>query len=168
MKKIYTLSITLLFVHFLQAQTVASYNFSQSNGVYTSISAGTLYGTNVDDVIYGGTPNLLPFTFNFNGVGYTTFYISSNGFITLGNATTPSATNYTPLSNASAASNNVISPYGVNLIPSTIRYEILGSSPNRIAVIQWTGSRAVGFPFLKEWLFNCVLTKPQILYVLFT
>jgi N-terminal domain of BNR-repeat neuraminidase/Fibronectin type III domain len=142
MKKIYLLSINLLFVYFIKAQTVASYNFLQSTNVYTQITGGTSYGMGVNDAVYGGTANLIPFPFVYKGTTYTTFYVSTNGFITLGNATTPAITNYTPLSNASAASNNVISAFGANL-RSDVRYEVVGTSPNRVAVIQWNNTTTI-------------------------
>lgn len=77
------------------SQTAASYNFSQSSGSYTAITGGTAYAA-ADNAVYGGTANLLPFSFSYLGTSYTSFRISTNGFITLGNATTPGTAAYTP------------------------------------------------------------------------
>ncbi|MBL7800345.1 MAG: fibronectin type III domain-containing protein [Chitinophagales bacterium] len=129
--------VMLTGVGFTNAQTASSYNFSQSSGSYTAITGGTAYAA-ADNAVYGGTANLLPFSFSYLGTSYTSFRISTNGFITLGNATTPSTSNYTPLSGTAASLNNCISALGCDL-NSTPRYEVLGTSPNRIAVIQWSG-----------------------------
>ena len=61
---------------------VASYTFSQSNGTYTAITGGTAHNTSkTDDANYNFT---LPFTFNYNGTGYTVVRPSTNGFLVLG------------------------------------------------------------------------------------
>ncbi len=137
MKKIY-ISLFALFCFIATfGQTVASYNFSQSSTTYTPITGGTLYGTAVDDVVYGGTAGLIPFTFTYRGNSYTSLRISSNGFITLGNAITPSSTNYSPISSTATSSVYVISALARDL-NSTVRYEVIGTAPNRVAIIQWS------------------------------
>ncbi|MCC6576343.1 MAG: hypothetical protein IT228_03275, partial [Flavobacteriales bacterium] len=86
------------------AQAIDSYAFQQSIGTYTPITGGTLLaaqtsssGTgSLDDVVY---PVTLPFTFTFNGVGYTSCTVSSNGAISFG-ATAITSTNYVPLSSS--------------------------------------------------------------------
>jgi hypothetical protein len=142
MKKIYAILLGLLIANISIAQTVARYNFSENTASYTAITGGTSYATGVDNGVYGGTANLIPFPFVFNGTAYTTFYVSSNGFITLGNTSVPSGTNYTPISNSATTSNNVIAALGTNL-RSDVRYEVVGSSPNREAVIQWSNATSV-------------------------
>jgi len=142
--RIFTASCLLALVSFgnhatLKAQTVASYNFTQSAGTYTAITGGTSYTAGADDAVYGGTANLIPFTFVYRGNNYTSFRISTNGFITLGNAITPANANYTPISNSAASSVYAIAALGCDLY-SAVRYEVLGSTPNRVAVIQWSNA----------------------------
>lgn len=85
------------------SQVSALYVFSQSMGTYTPLAGGTVVaqasGTTgaaaLDDVNY--TSVTIPFTFNFNGVPYTSLTINTNGYITFG-STTPSTTTYSPIS----------------------------------------------------------------------
>ncbi len=136
---------------------VSAYNFQQSTGSYSEITGGTVVATatgttgaaSLDDVIYDLPTGTIPFSFSFNSVAYTGCKISTNGFITFG-TTAPSAngstTGYTPLS-ATTAYSGAASPLGRNLnayffagSPATtgeIRYQTLGSTPNRTFVIQW-------------------------------
>lgn len=164
MKYIYSLSrAVILIVSMLilnsgrsQAQ-VSAYSFSQSNGTYTALSGGTVVATatgtsgaaSLDDVIYNLPSGTIPFNFTFDNVVYTGCNISTNGFITFG-ATPPAAsgstTGQTPLSAATAYS-GAASPLARNLNAyffsgnaaqtGEIRYQTLGSSPNRIFVVQW-------------------------------
>jgi GEVED domain/Secretion system C-terminal sorting domain len=137
MKKIY-ISLFALFCFVASfGQTVASYNFSQSSTTYTPITGGTLFGTAVDNAVYGGTAGLIPFTFTYRGNAYTSLRISTNGFITLGNAITPSASNYLPISSTATSSVYVVSALGRDL-NATVRYEVIGTAPNRVAIIQWS------------------------------
>ena len=86
------------------AQLVPLYTFTQTTGVYTPITGGTVLATgtgstgaaSIDDVTFT-VP--LPFTFTFNGVGHTTVQVQSNGHIAFGALTT---TSYTPLSSTIA------------------------------------------------------------------
>jgi hypothetical protein len=96
----------------------------------------------------------LPFTFNFNDVDYTSFGISSNGYIWFGSGT-PSTTTYNPIGNASAnlggtgTISGVISAAGTDLIshlylaaaptPTQITTKVSGVAPNRVMTIQWSG-----------------------------
>ena len=60
---------------------VNTYSFSQFGGTYTEITGGTVVAsatgtsgtTSIDDVIFLTQP--IPFTFNFNGTGYTSYTI---------------------------------------------------------------------------------------------
>ncbi len=136
---------------------VNSYSFVQSAGTYTAISGGTVIATatdssgngSLDNIIYDLPAGTIPFSFNFDNVGYTGCKISTNGFITFG-ATAPaisgSTTGYTPLSAVTAYS-GAISILGRNLnsyfIPGNaaqtgeLRYQTLGAAPNRTFVIQF-------------------------------
>lgn len=134
---------------------VSAFSFSQSTGTYTEITGGTVLATatgnsgsaGLDDMIYPIANGSFPFTFNFNGTGYTGANVSSNGFITFG-ATAPGTTTYSPIS-ATTAYAGAISAWGgdlnsfLNIGGQTgeIRWEAVGSSPNREIVIQYKNIR---------------------------
>lgn len=80
----------------LNAQ-VSAYSFTQNTGTFTSISpTGTLVtgsdastGTTNDGA---GWQVTIPFSFNFNGIDYTSIYVNSNGGATFGATTSTSST----------------------------------------------------------------------------
>ncbi len=114
------------------------YGFSSSSGVYTEITGGTLVTTSCDDNSYG--TYAIGFSFTFNGTAYTTFGIQCNGFIAM--SASPSSS-YTPIS--SGATNNIISALGNDQMTGTsnseIRYQVLGSTPNQMLVVQYKNFR---------------------------
>lgn len=118
---------------------VSGYAFTNTTGAYTPITGGSVLGvaTN-DDTSFPSLP--IGFTFNYNGTNYTQFSAQSNGFIALGTAI---ASSYTPLS--TGTTNNVISAIGDDLQGNTgtgeLRYETIGTAPNRTLVVQWTSYR---------------------------
>lgn len=140
----------------LHAQ-INTYTFTQTTGTYSEITGGTVVATatgttgaaSLDDVVYNLPTGTIPFNFSYNGSAYTGCNISTNGFITFG-TTAPAAsgttTGYTPLS-ATTAYAGAVSPAGRNLnayfftgVPAQtgqIRWQTLGTSPNRVFVIQW-------------------------------
>lgn len=172
MKKIYLSGLLLFFIVCgnLQAQ-VNNYVFAQSNGSYTTLAAPTILGTatgsgmgnqSLDDIIY---PLNFPggFSFQFNGQAYTSCNISTNGFITFG-ATAPSSSNYLPIgtTNAAATYAGAISVWGEDnnaayitspAIAGSLRYQLLGSAPNRQLVIEWKDFRP-HFGSSPEYTFN--------------
>lgn len=151
------LSLLFIFITGLGYAQVSTYSFSQSTGSYTPITGGTVVATatgtsgaaSLDDVVYTLPNNTIPFTFTFDGTGYNTCRISTNGFITFGTtapAASGSTTGYTPIS-ATTAYAGAASILGRNLNAyffsgnasqtGEIRYQTLGSSPSRIFVIQF-------------------------------
>ncbi len=87
------LSALVLFgaTQILNAQ-VSGYTFSQSNGTFNSIATtGTLItGSEASTTTTNDTAGwtiAIPFTFNFNGVNYTSLYANSNGGVTFGTTT---------------------------------------------------------------------------------
>jgi hypothetical protein len=145
-----------LFFLMLQGTTFAQvnlYDFTQSSGTYTEITGGTVAATatgttgaaSLDDVNYTLAANTIPFNFTFDGSVYTSCIISTNGYITFG-ATAPTTTVYTPLS-STVAYNGAASAMGGNLNAyffagnaaqtGEIRYQTIGTSPNRVFVIQY-------------------------------
>lgn len=159
---------TLVFMLFLGVGSlsaqVANMNFSSGFGTYTPITGGSTVGTTttddesfVDPAVPAGatlavTGPGLPIGFNFvyNGTTFDRFGINANGWIFLGqSALTPSVANgansYTPLSATTTTTpailRNRIAPFARDLqaqATAEIRYETLGSAPNRILVVQWT------------------------------
>jgi len=90
----------------LPTDAASGYSFSESTGSYTEITGGTLVSASnpsntLDDVNFSG--QIIPFTFNFNGIDYTEFNINTNGNITFG-STLPSTYNPSPISSSTAYS----------------------------------------------------------------
>lgn len=124
------------------SQVSTHYIYSGTTSTYTEVTGGTVHVTgSYDDANYTAVP--IGFSFTYNGVAYTTLGINTNGFIWFG--TTDPATNvYIPLSSTTAMS-GVVAPFGRDLVnvdaASTIRSELLGSSPNQVFVIQWKAAK---------------------------
>jgi hypothetical protein len=77
-------------------------------------------------------------SFTFNGTAYTSCTVFANGYIQFGTST---ASNTSPLT-----VNRTVVAYGRDLQGNAtpagqVRYEVIGSSPNRTAVIQWSNMR---------------------------
>lgn len=100
----------------MAAQVGTNYNFTATPGTYTPITGGTVIQAQtetgfssaggMDDFIYNLPAGTIPFTFSYDGVGYTGCNVSSNGFITFG-ATAPAGNSYVPISAATAYSGAV-------------------------------------------------------------
>ncbi|MBA5247331.1 fibronectin type III domain-containing protein [Marnyiella aurantia] len=131
---------------------VSAYSFAQSSGVFFPLTGGTVLATatgntsttNLNSAIY---PVTLPFSFQFNNQSYTSLNVSTNGFITFG-ATAPTTSYSTPISGStaydgavSAFGRDISSFYDVAGRTGDIRWETLGTAPNREVVIQWTNFR---------------------------
>lgn len=154
MKKLYALVAVLTCALYTHAQ-VSTYVFSQSQGTYTPITGGTVLETatglsgaaSLDSRVYNLTAGTIPFTFTFNGTGYTGLNVSSNGFITFG-ATAPSTTLTTAISSTTAyegtiaaVSRDLNALFNINGLTGDIRYETVGTAPSREFVIQWSNFR---------------------------
>ncbi len=119
------------------SQNISSYNFSEAAATFTTITATagvTTDFTSGDDAVTGAIT--IPFSFTYKGVAYTTCKVSTNGFLTMGAATTPGVSVYTPVSDATASYNTAISAVGTDLV-STIRHNTTGTAPNRVFVVEW-------------------------------
>lgn len=119
--------------------TYNGYGFEQISGTYTPLSAGRTIWQSGETLATNAVSSAiaLPFTFTFNGKGYTSIYINNNGFITFGNAST--ATTYNPLSTNTTINDGAVAGFAINLknantTTSEISYETIGS----IFVIQFT------------------------------
>lgn len=123
---------------------VNSYIFSQSSGTYNPLILGTVIGTPsvmnpLDSSVF---PLNLPFDFNFNGVNYSSLYVSTNGFVTFGIA--PGSTTYWPISGVmgyqgaiSAWGRDIDAVYNINGTTGSLTWDVVGTAPNREVVIQW-------------------------------
>ena len=154
-------SISTLF-NFTIAQ-VSSYTFASSSGTYTAITGGTVLGdTTIDsecfvdpaDLVGGYTASgvgfPIGFNFTYNGIVFDKLGIKTDGWVCLGQTSlTPSvdlntSSNYSVLSATSTATptlkRNRIAGLGLDLVGqdgSEIRIETIGTTPNRVCVIQW-------------------------------
>jgi len=131
--------ITFLFFLFCvfsksQGQSVAGYAFSESTEVYAAVN-GTNSSANGDD----GTDNnnSIGFIFNFGGVEYTEFSISTNGFIRLGNDI--AGNNWVNVLADNAAQTPFIAAFwdDHNRTTGNIRYQLLGTAPSRTLEVGW-------------------------------
>jgi Secretion system C-terminal sorting domain/Fibronectin type III domain len=146
---------------------VNAYNFNQLSGTYTAITGGAVVGsTTSDDQRYvdpavpaGGTAVTgvgLPigFNFTFNGFVFDRFAINNNGWIVLGQSALTPAVNITSSSSYTAISATTttappqlahrIAAFSRDLqgqVGSEIRYQTIGTAPNRTLVVQWLGVR---------------------------
>ncbi|WP_264787947.1 T9SS type A sorting domain-containing protein [Aureispira anguillae] len=102
-------------------------------------------GTNVslgDDALSGSLP--IGFSFNFWGTNYSNFFISSNGFITFNSGSSSGCCSGQNLPSTTAP-NNLIAFAWEDLDPgnggqpnlNVIRYQTVGSAPNRILVMEF-------------------------------
>jgi hypothetical protein len=113
------------------------YAFSQSLAGYTPLAAPTtIIAAPWHNAVSGAVA--IPFTFTFNGTGYNSCRVNSNGFLTFGTTASIAAT-LNPLSGSTAYA-GAISALGLDLTSNgfPIVSGIEGSAPNRTFVIQWT------------------------------
>ena len=159
---------------------VASYTFSQSNDAFSEITGGTVVGTPTANTVAGSLDSYvtsalsLPFSFTYNSISVSTVYMSSNGFLSLG-ATAPSMYTTTPISTTSTA-DGIVSAWSGDLNTffnlgsrtGNMRWETVGTAPNREIVFQWKDFRpnyststtsAYGFDFQVRLIENGSLVK---------
>ncbi len=136
MKKITLLIFLFSFVK-LTAQSVSGYTFSEATEAYTAVTGGTNSTATGDD----GSQNAIPigFSFNFGGIGYSTFSISTNGFIRLGNNIEGNSwTNY--MDNVAAQTPFIAAFWDDNnRNAGSIQYKVTGVAPSRILEVGWNG-----------------------------
>ncbi len=121
----------------LNAQTANTYAFTTSTGATLDPMTGatTAIGSSVDD-----TPSGLfgiGFNFDYEGITYTQFSVSPDGFIKLG---APAAVSQ--FSNSITSTTNIpkLFPFWDDLATGTtgnVTFVVTGSSPNQILKIQW-------------------------------
>ncbi len=144
MKKI-TLILFALFTCWQINAQVSSYSFAESTETYAQITGTTSTATGDD-----GTQTNIPigFTFNYGGVNYTAFGISTNGIIRLGsNATdTAIASGWTNGLSNTAANRPLIAVLwdDNNMTGGEIRYSLTGVAPNQVLTVNWHNSKIGG------------------------
>jgi hypothetical protein len=166
---IFRVLLTVLFLSSsLRSQAQLSYTFAQTSETYVPLStfttlataSSTTGATALDNVSYALPAGSIPFPFYFNGSGYSTVSVSTNGFLTFGG--TPSGTNVNPLGSTAVGggSNGYFGAavaFGRDLIgvfnasnpanPDTIaniRYGVTGVAPDRKFVVEWNNFRPSG------------------------
>lgn len=134
----------LIFISQKSYSQVSTYSFSETSSTYTALTAPSVaYAAPWDDHVSGSAFQAnIGFNFSYNGIVQTQCFISPNGFISFG--VQPLPTTYLPLSVATTfTAGGTISALGMDLLSATdnITYSTIGSSPNRIFVVQWTNAR---------------------------
>lgn len=114
----------------LLAQSAGSYVFTKTNGNFSPVGSMTSV-VNGDDIM--STSQTIGFTFNYAGTNYTSFKVSTNGFINLGgNLTGSLATNGL----ASTSNTPIIAPLWDDLV-STVFTELSGTPGNQVLTVEW-------------------------------
>ncbi len=141
----------------LFSQSINNYTVSRNTGIsYTSISStGTSVPTWRNTGQYSQDDNRsifidIGFDYWYNGVRYTKFSISTNGFIdfssSTANGTGTGAYGYqnTRFSNTTPTGLSLAPMYddltaqgGVEALGNSIKYQTTGSSPNRVLTVEW-------------------------------
>lgn len=130
------------------AYTVSSITYAlvptPGTGVTTLANAGvavtTLASGNLDD---GGWQNLaIPFNFMYFGTAYSSFAVSTNGFVALGTGAPVTFTGYSNTFPSTFAGRPAIGAVYSDLdfrTVGTINYFVSGTAPNRKLVVNWSG-----------------------------
>lgn len=145
MKKLYLAFMLVLSFAYSKSQ-VANYSFSTSTGTFTAITGGTVIRDGSATMDSYVSPAITIPSFSFNGVNYTTAYMTSNGLLTLG-GTAPSSTNYNAIS-TTTGSGIAICPLNADLdrfattsaASAEMRWETVGNE----IVFQWQDMRRYG------------------------
>ncbi len=143
----------------IQVKTISPvvYSFTQSTGIYTPISGGTVLGdtTNDDEVFNNNiTGQISPqtntgfpigFNFTYNGNVYDKFAVNTNGWIVVGTGSITvggSSGNYSPISSTGPDGFiNSVAALGRDLEGqpgSELSYKTIGTAPNRSLIVQWS------------------------------
>jgi len=142
-----------------------AYSFAQSSGTYSAITGGTVFQSGATMSTNAVSASIsLGFSFVYNNRSYSSIFISNNGFITFG-ATAPLASTTGPLA-ATTAFEGAVSGIGANLLASSvvgatpeIRYETLGTAPNRVFVVQFKDVGIVSASTTQRLNFQIRLTE---------
>ncbi len=141
LKGLFVLSLFTIFgLYEAKSQALSQYVASESIGTWTPIT-----GTQIED---GGDDDETPltsigFTFPFDNRTFTTFSASTNGYVSLGRV--QGSYNAAPGSSSTASNDMLAIMNSDNYVAGgNIAYEVQGSAPNRVCVVQWTGFYGYG------------------------
>lgn len=137
------MALLMLFSHNLKAQ-LSNYVFTQSQTTYTPLTGGTTAGVLGDDAL--GPLTNIGFTFNFDGIAYTQFRASTNGFMSLGSSNTSSFSNISTHPAILFAAKDG----RTNTLPTMV---LSGVAPNRILTVEFLNHNL-------NW--SSTATNPQI------
>ncbi len=139
------IATALGFASTTNAQVGTTYGFIAQSGSYTAVSGGTTISGLVANDALSAAQNI-GFNFVHDGVTYTQFKASSNGWLSLGaGATGNLATNNLA---TSSPGRPFLAPLWDDLSGAggflgagagTFRYVLSGSAPNRVLTAQWSG-----------------------------
>ncbi len=149
--------LLLLFLPQFSHSQCWCYTFTYSTGhTYNALSSPTqLIAGDVDDEISASTA--IGFTFSYNGIDYTTFKASSNGFVNLGGALTDS---YPSNDLESSTKKEILAPLWDDLETNTtgsVNYELTGSSGSYILKIEFKNLDHLGYGtnmYFQVWLYE--------------
>ncbi len=130
---------TLLISGTAYAQSITDYNFFPSNGTFTALTGATapalVSGGSLDDGYYPIVP--IGFTFNFNGISYTTMSASTNGWFTFDQLASTALTNNL----TTGTPRPIIAPLWddleLNATTGVFSYKTEGTTPNQIFTAEW-------------------------------
>lgn len=168
LKKIIIIIYLIHFISPIYSQSLANYSSVRNTGIsYSSInSIGNAFDSWRNVTGFTQDDNRSDFTdigfdFWYNGVRYTQFSVSTNGFIDFSSSTDdggPTADDF-GFSNAAFTSNNLanstnpaIAPFyddlmaqgGTSALGNSIKYQLAGSAPNRTLTIEWINMAVYG------------------------
>lgn len=150
MRKFLTIVFLLAFAAWNSYGQVASaYSFASTVGSYTAITGGTVWQTGTWDDQTGTIP--IGFSFSANGGTFTNAQISANGYLYVSPTTTGSL-GYGAISSTTTAT-AVFAGFSRDLqgtASSEIRYETVGTAPNRVLVVQWKDAKRYGSSYSDE------------------
>ncbi len=155
--KIAVLIIGVSSAGFAQTTLQSNYNFTENvnpanyvalGAGRTVIAASTASNTWADIPI---TSYTLPFTFYYNNTLIAQVNIYDNGFITFATAGSPASSTVSIISDGTvnAAYYGAVAAYSSSLRPhpaggTEVSYEVIGSAPNRVFVVQYKDIRRAG------------------------
>ncbi|WP_445454308.1 T9SS type A sorting domain-containing protein [Flavobacterium sp. 25HG05S-40] len=128
------------------------YTIARSSATYTPVSGSAITlsaATGVQDDTNYGAVTFFPFT--YAGATVSQFRAVTNGFMTLNAGNTATAFN-NGITN-SATNNFVLAPFWEDLYVNNntpnsqfVKYEITGSTPNRVLTVQWENIELFNYP----------------------
>ncbi len=124
----------------LSAQPLDYFFTGQTLDSWTELSGDvTVFSGTFDDAV-SDPLSIVPVTMGVEG--HTTFYISTNGFMTF--STAPAADNYDPLSDGISAP--VLAPFATNLEAAGASSKVSYTLDTQGLRVQWKNVRRVGYP----------------------